>query len=196
MKGLTFSQPMMLAWLEGRKSVTRRLMNPQPEIRNGFVYGLNVGGSEEFFRREYHHFIKPRYRPGETVYIKETWAHWFDHNKSGKVFYKADGQDFTTGEKMLGWKWRSPRFMPEWASRSHALILSARPERIQEITEEEADKEGFGGDFPHKVMPEMFDVDDSGLSIPECFARLWETLHKRSWTENSWIWRYELEVRP
>ena len=29
MKGLIFSEPMVRTWLEGRKTVTRRLMNPQ-----------------------------------------------------------------------------------------------------------------------------------------------------------------------
>ncbi len=154
MKGLTFSQPMMLAWLAGRKSVTRRLMKDQPnESRSG---------------------SNPFYLSGETVYIKETWATPVDDpdtKEIGLISYPAS-------EKLLKghWKIKSPRFMPEWASRSHALIANVRPERIQDVTEEEATKEGF--------------------ARREHFIRYWDILHPESFNNNNWVWRYGLEKRP
>jgi len=64
---------------------------------------------------------------------------------------------------------------------------------LQEITEDDADAEIFGGDFPSKVMPELFNSDEApGYSIPECFARYWDSLYikkpESQWNTNPWIW--------
>ena len=48
MKGLPFCADMMLAWLDGRKTVTRRLINPQPQylqvLRDGRIETSRDGG--------------------------------------------------------------------------------------------------------------------------------------------------------
>jgi len=167
MKGISFSEPMVRAWMEERKMVTRRLMKPQPDYIDPALDLIWGDGKE----------IKPPYRPGETVYIKETWCPQMNifgqANEDRTPFYKADSAELPTMHK-----WRSPRFMPEWAARSHARIVSVRPERVQEITNTEAVKEGF------PFQP---------LSNFQC---IWESLHKGSWAENSWVWRIELEKLP
>ena len=177
MKSLSFNEAMVLAWMAGRKTVTRQ-----------------VAGK----------IIRSPYRPGETVYIKETWAHWFDHNKAhwfdhdkiDKVFYKAEVSDLTTGEKMLGWKWRSPRFMPEWAARSHARIISVRLERVQEITEKEAKAEGCENNVRFIYDGMGGPIDYNGRHAIEQFEELWETLYPGSWSRNDWVFRIELEKLP
>ncbi len=184
MKGLLFSEPMVKAWMEGRKTVTRRLMNPQPDHCHkwpGKVLEPQFGEKE----------IKPRYLPGETVYIQETWAQFGLKNQSlrGKVNvieYAADmgierfpiGGNYTPRKE--DFKWRSSRFMPEWASRSHALIISVRPERVQEITDDDALMEGFV-DIRYAEKE----------SIP--FRELWKSLHPGSWERNDFVFRYELK---
>jgi hypothetical protein len=78
------------------------------------------------------------------------------------------------------WKWQSPATMPEKFSRSKARIVDVRPERVQEITEDEAYNEGvFGGDW-------------MGDPIGE-FIKLWNSLYPGSWSRNDWVWRYGLE---
>ncbi len=172
MKGLSFSEAIMTSWLEGRKSVTRRLMKPQP-------FGVYVGvpfvdGSGPLGKT-----IKPPYLPGETVYIKETWRAYAGEDDSEyehpSVEYKADSPG-----KYQDLKWKSPRFMPEWASRSHALIISVRPERVQEITDDEAFDEG------------IVDIRFAGEERV-AFHCLWESLYPGSWERNDWCWRVELE---
>ena len=219
MKGLSFTAPRMRAWLEGRKTLTRRLMNPQPDhchrdILNGEPYSVDdfcrlfpqIGDKE----------IKPTYRPGETVYIKETWVECDikandDDSESVFIVYKAtndmrpDGvscENFGSGRwvmrpegeiekfrrniermEVLGTKWRSPRFMPEWAARSHALIVSVRPERVQEINEIDAFMEGF-----------RFSKDcRRDAQLTDQFREVWESLHPGSWEKNEWCWVYTLK---
>jgi len=193
MKGLSFSEPMVKAWMDGRKTVTRRLVNPQPgepcshsyqhPAELWWTFGDNTG-----------RVWKPRYRPGETVYIKETWAFHdplFDDDKAesfriaalvdqSRIIYRASSPEY------LLRRWRSPRFMPEWAARSHALIVSVMQERVQEITEEDILQEGF-----RMENPNIFH-----LGYIESFKKLWESLHPGSWERNDWVWRIELEKKP
>ncbi|MFH1628379.1 MAG: hypothetical protein ABIE47_06610 [Pseudomonadota bacterium] len=210
MKGLSLSEPMVKAWLAGNKRVTRRLMNPQP------ILGLVI---EQIDRETYGFFIpgysipcdtiKPRYLPGEIVYIKETWRETWCSGSPAKGYevgieYRAtwtgshdpQGRTVKVPEMHYGYKitkkgtgaWKSPRFMPEWAARSHALIVSVRPERVQEITEGEAIREGVKADpvMINGFPPVRYFRRDS-------FRRLWMNLHPGSWERNDWVWRIELE---
>ena len=213
MKGLSFSEPMVRAWMEGRKTVTRRLMKPQPERveKSPLIGWYGVYGDDVIH-------LKPRYLPGETVYIKEVWIEGdVRENENGDwevfVIYRAtndirpDGiscEKFGSGlwkgcvgmkaeelsrhiERMevFGDKWRSPRFMPEWAARSHALIVSVRPEKIRDITEGEAIMEGF-----------MFAGHGDDWMRHDGFRATWEKLHPGTWDQNPFVWRIELEKLP
>lgn len=193
MKGLSFSEPMVRAWMEGRKTVTRRLMNPQPVFDDSGVWYPRANAGKAFHYASESHFCKgvaidfARYCPGETVYIKETWTRTAD--RAGRILYKADdGHIKAVADYPV--KWKSPLFMPEWAARCHALIVSVRPERVQEITEEEAIAEGIAGIHPcNHSMDYVFGCRDQ-------FTNLWESLHPGSWERNDWVWRIELEKIP
>ncbi|MHB8123136.1 MAG: hypothetical protein ACYDG4_13380 [Desulfuromonadaceae bacterium] len=192
MKGLAFNEQMALAWHQGRKTVTRRLMKTQPG-KGHLIIELSPGLF--VIKNKYRATlgeIKPPYLPGEMVYIKETWrddgvvfgfTDSMGEQEADVVYYKADGHD----QKV---KWRSPRFMPEWASRSHALIVSVRPERVQEITEEEAKLEGV---TPFRNDPEGDCWTDG--TYRKAFEYLWNEIHgwcPNSFELNPWIWRIEL----
>lgn len=222
MKGLSFSEPMVKAWLAGNKDVTRRLINPQPEweedpgecqdgIWRGRYRQLCHDGSDysvEVWE------AKPRYLPGEMVYIKEKWrfvnvngAMAVDDRTFDCDFLTVQFQDFKvlpyrsdwfgiyhhTASREKRWvrgetgslfgRWRSPMFMPAWASRSKARIVSVRPERVQDITEAEAIREG---------MLSVEDANDLPWNPVGTFKGIWETIHPGSWERNDWVWRIEL----
>jgi hypothetical protein len=208
MKGLVFSEPMVRAWNEGRKTVTRRLINDSFPFDE--VIGLgNIEEKISFLVRNKGieaKWINPPYRPGETVYIKETWrvggwrkgaVHLYfcgdasAHTKSAPAeFIKSLDEDERKwsgdDKKHDPFRKRSPRFMPEWAARSHALIVSVRPERIQEITVEEIIKEGF--------VTKLRD-HDACCDLQSQFIGLWDSLHgaQNFHVINPWVWRIELE---
>ncbi|MFA7308114.1 MAG: hypothetical protein WC026_15740, partial [Hyphomicrobium sp.] len=80
--------------------------------------------------------------------------------------------------------------MPRWASRLTLIVESVKVERLQDISEDDADAEAFGGDFPHRVLPHLFtDADKAGaLMLTECFERLWESIYgPGSWAKNPWV---------
>ncbi len=192
MKGITFSPPMILAWLAGRKSVTRRLirMISRPDCcwcKGETPYEwIDAGELSGYDFRQPCRCIRPRYLPGETVYIKEVWK--LDESNDSIVFYKADGQCIlhrreTHLSKIWTPGWKSPLFMPAWASRSHALIVSVRPERVQEITSFEAAEEGC------PIKEGIVNAHD----VLRWFKDLWEALHPRSWEKNEWCWVYKLK---
>jgi hypothetical protein len=133
-----------------------------------------LAGTKTVTRR----LIKPPYLPGETVYIKEKWATPVDDpdtTEIGLISYPAS-------ELLLDghWKIKSPRFMPEWASRSHAEIISVRPEKIREITERDVMAEG------------IHNPGDPDFDYMMIFWNLWDSLHPGSWDRNDWVWRIEL----
>jgi|GEM_PF-3003087 len=198
MRGLSFSEPMVRAWMEGRKSVTRRLMNPQP------THELQPDSTPEWGHREWMwkgKLLDPMfapYRPGEMVYIKETWRETWSsgsdtngyevgieyrakigdgYGKTAKVPEMHYGYNITKKGKAA---WRSPRFMPEWAARSRARIVSVRPERMQEISEP---------DVMFEAPPDYWTHKDGPLGA---FIALWDALHPGSWDRNPWVWRIEL----
>jgi hypothetical protein len=199
MKGLPFCADMMLAWLAGRKTVTRRLINPQPlepcshsyqhPTEKWWTFGDNTG-----------RIWKPRYLPGETVYIKESWGYdnkeYVDLYKKEKwrgepdprtaeLFYRATEPEDTLAIFPKGF-WKPGMFMSEWASRSKAFVVSVRPERVQEISTCDCYKEGL-----RSKLKEY----DGALDLLEQYAALWNSLNvkKYQWSSNPWVWRYKLK---
>ena len=175
MKGLLFCKEMREAIRAGRKSQTRRLTNPQPVGRDriiSYMGGFQIGcmrDSENAWRD-----IKPRYRQGETVYVKEPWG--IHPTIPGPIYYKDIGSSVID-------KWKSPLFMPQWAARDFLKIESVRAERLQEITEEDAKAEGV--QYP----------------AGEClagYAILWDSINPdHPWASNPWIFRYQFsKVTP
>ncbi|MBN9687160.1 MULTISPECIES: hypothetical protein [unclassified Corallococcus] len=172
---ILFSGPMVRALLDGRKTITRRLMKPQPTIDRmgnlcwkGACFGQGLDGrpwARELNRRS------PLGQPGDRLWVRETWALAFPHtDESGR--YVEDWSDWTrkipkkdpgSGWQVLhaatygeqsepvedrGFRYRPSIHMPRWASRLTLEVVSVRAERLQDITEEDAKAEG--------VMP----VDD------------------------------------
>ena len=209
MKSIIFNEAMVNAWMAGKKTVTRRLMKPQPDMtwEDGRPW-WNIGGLNGG---------KPPYLPGETVYIRETWRvasvnhsipcarfftvqfkdfHVLPHPQPDQSFFDKliENDNLILGQTDIAFgKWHPSIHMPEWAARSHALIVSVSPERVREITEAEADREGFNGDLPSKSFPDTFMGDCGHLSIPECFGILWSEIYPGSWERNDWVWRIELQ---
>ena len=188
MKGILFKPQLIPLVLSGQKTMTRRAIKPQPETDSvtwgciggqgfGFIFGTKV--------------FKPRYQPGEIVYLKETWGSnmvkgW---EKCGKIFYRVDMPDHKTIPETYGRPWRSPLMMPEWASRCKLQILNVKVDRLQEITEEDVISEGCG------IQP--LHPDDEYIRAIEDFACLWDSINKEyPWSSNPRVFVYEFKPIP
>ena len=75
--------------------------------------------------------------------------------------------------------------LPKWGSRIWNEVIICRPEQIQNITEEDAVKEGMA------IIP-----DPAGYDLPSAklkFNLLWNDMHPGSWAKNDWVWVTEFK---
>lgn len=132
---ILFSAPMVQAILEGRKTQTRRVVKPQPDedglakIKDEFVWQDTNG-------REYR---SSHGAPSDMLWVRETWVHC-----DGVNYYRADTTpDGDEIRKRYGIKWKPSIFMPRDVCRLFLEVVGVRCERLQEITEDDAEAEGF-----------------------------------------------------
>lgn len=182
---ILFNGPMVRAILAGRKTQTRRLASPQPHTvdSDGRWYRMPSSGLS------LNCHPSPFGLPGDQLWVRETWGTggYFPHPYG----YRADCKEYA------GERWRPSIHMPRAASRITLEVTGVRVERLQNISEHDADAEGFGGDFPTNTFPEYFPgmAEDYGhLSIPQCFGRIWDALGEPgAWDANPWVWVVEFK---
>ena len=206
---ILFSGEMVRAILEGRKTMTRRIVKNLVNTVVGTEYcfhetkdgmwevGFDYGnGMGDFLRYVNCHYGKP----GDRLWVRETWGYFggdeylYQENK-GSVGYRAD---FSPLEPIPGGKWKPSIFMPHWASRILLEITSIRVERLQDITREDAITEGI------RVLPLQDPNDPSAWweSAPGvnqsrtpvvAFRKLWDSINgkKHPWESNPWVWVVE-----
>lgn len=186
-KPILFNAEMVRAIQNGRKTVTRRVVKHQPERNNDIIYKHpecekwfispdddNVPETE----------IKPTYKVGDILYVRETWARYsICIGVMPTIYYKADG---ITPDNI---KWIPSIYMPKEAARIFLRVTDVRVERLQDITEKQAIAEGIrigmGGE-PY-------------FSCRDAYAPLWNSAVKRAdrdkygWAANPWVWVIEFE---
>ena len=169
---IIFTTELIPKILDGAKTQTRRVLKPQPKYLVGEKYSqwfwCKKDVSEiEAMRLHLSHAIwwdgvkTPRLmipfcpygQVGDRLCVRETWAvprnlkkasHLEVLSYGGVIFYKANGDTLLKGNI-----WKSPLFMPRWASRITLEITGIRVERLQEITPEDCVAEGYPfGEIP------------------------------------------------
>lgn len=195
---ILFSSSMVRAILDGSKTMTRRIIRPQPTHFNPAGTPRRVvpnGGPSESI-------CCPYGEPGDRLWVRETWNvthhsqlapgeniaksaedcvrdnNGFMPSCAEGVVYAADG---VTSHPVHGKaRWRPSIHMPRWASRILLEIVSVRVERLQDISEDDARAEGIerGKDFPGWYRGPL-DGDSAGLAeagrhfkIPTAFPKL------------------------
>ena len=120
--------------------------------------------------------VKPQYDKGDILYVREAWglsSPTYDNVKPSDIRLDAlPGVAFKATDKVTGVKWRPSIHMPKWAARIWLEVTNVRCERLQQITEEEAIREGF--DTRRK------------------FLNTWDELYTEH-SENSFVWIYEFK---
>lgn len=165
----------------------------------------------EFTKKAYPNgegFRCPYGKPGDLLWVKETWRAIELPDGLDGIEFAADNQ-FRPIKNTLeaadmwvdahangkyGQAWRSPYFMPKWASRLTLRLLSVRAERLQAITEADAKAEGVSA---------WHDTTVGTTYIPE-FALRWDEVNKTRkdlhpsvdyhWIGNPWVWALTFEL--
>ena len=196
---------MVRAILHGRKTCKRRLVkflpgeNPQwtGYIKDGLM--LYNGRNEPCI-------IKAPYQPGDTLYVRETWC-GLPVNEAGHMrghtiyYYKADGE-----LRPKGWRgtWHPSIHMPKEASRIWLKVTDVMVERLKDITEDGALREGSQGiRCNHVALGEhgCTDCMNTGwIEPPQVeFMQIWNSTIKKSdidrygWDANPYVWVIEFE---
>jgi hypothetical protein len=173
-KPIIFSTPMVQAIIEGRKTMTRRVPCKNP------------------------------YMPGDILWVRETWAEAngitdpSKENPKEHFIYKAGFMLYKNA------KWRSPRYMPRKAARLFLRVTASRPERLTDISIEDAIAEGCTGircEHPNIRIGICTDCYNHGwLESPTAeFFGLWESLNGKRYDgrysikNDPWVWAYTFE---
>lgn len=205
---IIFSAPMVNAILDGRKTMTRRIVKPNAAKIVEQVIDANgkfVWDTLDYDLRG----LIPYGQPGDRLWVRETWqAIHVSEDGDGIVddWWHAkqipkDNEDRFWGVSYCatepeehrddgGFPWRPAIHMPRWASRINLEIESVRVERLQAITEEDAKAEGA----------EKMALDDLGntwKTYKRGFQSIWESINGReSWDLNPWVWAIGFKVVP
>lgn len=215
---ILFQPPMVRAILDGRKTQTRRLVKPQPEKR--LVVG--VGPLLTFAQRgSTNRWLYPNARdqiiascpygrPGDRLWVKETWRPSISHGCAGNtcdcadvnVTYAADGAVDDFPDRAIPDAWTmpkaaargnvSPLFMPKWASRIWLELKDVRLQRLQDIEAQDAAAEGLH-QLPatgrYVINPGDQYFGSASTNPREVFEWLWEAINgPDSWGANPWVW--------
>lgn len=189
-KPILFNTDMVRAILDGRKSVTRRVIKPANPFRNKEGYrqgeGLWIDGYSEkdepnghikdysvsscWWRKEGYIDRYAPYHIGDILYVRETWK---EHSPAGGYIYKAQYKDGS-----IYVKWRPSIHMPKEAARIFLRVTDLRVERLQDITDDQANSEGTRIDRFEEIW-------DSTIKKPD--------LNRYGWDANPWVWVIEFK---
>jgi len=190
---ILFSGPMVRALLAGTKTQTRRLCKPAEAAdlsyvvevpdpaEHGQVYNGSTFGDEEGSVQ----FSCPYGGRGDRLWVRETFAKII--GQSGGWIETDYAATYTQGDRLgdtLGVKkrWTPSIHMPRAASRIDLDITGVRVERLQDISEADAEAEGI--DFLRHIP----DVDET-LTAKQLYECLWEPINgPGSWGANPWVW--------
>jgi hypothetical protein len=197
---ILFSSAMVNAILQGRKTMTRRILGSGHsfgvKIKNGARAWLNL---EKCNSDDFKEIITycPYGKIGDILWVRETWLYW----ELFKAYvYKADDNDklfLSFGQTIDNAKWKPSIFMPKDACRIYLRLTDVRIERLQDISEDDAKAEGlsFWQLDKRTGYKDYLAKDIRYFENPiESFKSLWQSIHgNQSWDNNPWVFAIEFE---
>lgn len=213
---ILFSAPMVRAILEGRKTVTRRVVDRVASLGPVTEFGRSDTAGYDWHCRDRRglwndmrdaEFIArcPYGRVGDRLWVRET-AFRKPHpsdvgltradipstwdaacEAAGSVLYRADLSGAQAAAEIDGRRWKSPIHMPKAWARIWLEVTAVRVERLQDIDQAQAIVEGIDGEALFRAQ---------GYA-PLAFERLWESINGAGgWAANPWVWVVEFRRIP
>lgn len=196
---IIFNTEMVRAILDGRKTQTRRPMNPQPEpdtetTKGGYWFPcrafqsmVHVEDLKDPLWRGMASDACPICSVGDQLWVRETLTKekWPDlHYVCGGLTAGTGDEDFDyRGEKYRG---EIPSIhMPRWAARIFLEVTDVRVERLNDISEQDAKAEGF--EYP--AVPGM----GWKFNARHNFLVGWDQIYGNR-SSNPWVWVIEFKV--
>lgn len=185
-KPILFNTDMVRVILDGRKTCTRRVAKNVP-YHTHRIEPIYENGRLQFncFYSAYAPKLDiyadfcmpcfPPYQQGDILYVRETFIQAAAHT----FWYKADDNSWMPE----GLHWHPSIHMPKEAARIWLKVTDVRVERLQDMTDDDAEAEG------------CFDYTSTALGFPD----VWDSTIKKSdldrygWDANPWVWVIEFE---
>ncbi len=217
MNGILMIPSNLKATRELRKTMTRRLDHLKEINKTPDAWTLAQGIIASDGSRKFHHkafagnydgessWVKPHYRVGETIYIKElhylygVWAYeglpntdiplnrrkWRFVRGNTDIRYPENRPNFArhTWRDGRGWYKRTPMFMSEKDARTFIKITEVKIEHLQDITIEDIKAEGIEEGL-------------TDIGYYYAFGQLWNSINGKTypWGLNPYVWVYTYKL--
>lgn len=209
---------MVRAILDGRKSQTRRVIKPQPaftpaqerEIVSAFPGSTLSQCMTQAWLDGWVDVACPYGKPGDRLWVRETWrtsvaadamSPTMLEGQGWPVWYGCDGVVRWTGASTGGPGFTSPGktrvsiHMPRWASRIELEVTEVRMQRLQEISEGDAQAEGAPSWPGAAALAGTY-----GTNHRANFIDLWDSINGErpgcSWDANPFVWAISFRRLP
>lgn len=185
-KPILFNTEMVEAILEGRKTVTRRVIKQNIIHCCDFDTDGTICGCCDKDGDWYEIEDFAPYQICDILYVRETWS-----KSSFGYIYRTDNLQMITDndEELEDVKWHPSIHMPKEAARIWLKVTDVRVERLQDMKTEDFYKEGV-------VLAPFDDADDIAKSD---FVILWDSTIKKQdldrygWDASPYVWVIEFE---
>lgn len=191
---ILFNTDMVRAILDGRKTVTRRVIDI--DVSNQFDVEHDGKTVLAYIDQETGDSYAPtkicRYQPGDTMYVRETW-----YKGLNRILYKAnysENEKFYENGKEIQIKWHPSIHMPKEAARIWLKVKDVRVERLQNMCLDDFLAEGV--DVPN----EAFNDPKNAYGFAKFrYSGIWTSTIKMEdndrygWKANPWVWVIEFE---
>lgn len=192
------------AVLEGRKTMTRRIIKYPRTFRGEWVAGFNIHRSpsdkkivgfpcmydadeREFDMGE----ILPKYKLGEVVAIAQSYESIYNEKGLETMDMLVSGLKNHKG-------WQNKLFVAAGEMIHHIRITDIKVERLQDISDEDCFKEGIYASNSHEIgygIPWVYEFAKSKMAYytpREAFAALIDKVSgKGTWESNPFVFAYE-----
>ena len=217
-RGMIFNAEMVRAILDGRKTQTRRPVKFPVHDKN---LGCELAGNELVGELSAGNYLNSAFgKPGDRIWVRETFCPVDDTQYGGEKWVDYRATPRYEASHPAGWdsapndaealKWRPSIHMPRWASRILLEITGVRVERLNSISEQDAQSEGVHTEvwdqtvvarnyaaideffqFWSEDMPHYVEMNQLYRSS---FRSLWESIYgAENWQANPWVWVIEFK---
>ena len=199
MKPILFNTEMVRAILEGRKTVTRRVVKFQLG-RNPLWTGYVVDGLTLYNGRNEPCNVPAPYKVGDILYVRETWHKYTKRVGEGEQCHLQEFYGYkasVANSEDANEPWKPSIHMPKEAARIFLRVTSVRVERLQDIC-----NRGTPQDHVTNMTREglLFqNVMENYQKLIDDFKQLWDSTIKKdqlkyySWNANPYVWVIEFE---
>lgn len=212
-RGMIFNGEMVRALLSGRKTQTRRPVKFPVHDKN---LGCELAGNELAGELSAGNYLNSAFgKPGDRIWVRETFqGPLFNYEQMDKYLedsskfekpefcqYAADGghrPEYQDADDNLRHGWRPSIHMPRWASRILLEITNVRVERLNAISEEDAEAEGIDMEALYDSQDCYDCIADHNMTgrptVTGAFKYLWESIYgEEGWKSNPWVWVIEVK---